>query len=260
MPWTADFAIDHNSLTVQVLDGSGGQATGQACSSAFERVINAAKHADAFSDLGRRPGEMYRIIGANDFTYLERSAASLFGIASQGAHMTAYRRTTSGLKIWVARRSSTVTYPNMLDNSVAGGVKAGQSPFDCIIEEADQEASLPTGFVRENAHPVGVITYMTQKKNTGLIRPDVLYVYDIELPEAMIPVPNDGEVAEFYLWDVGEINKAMLLDKFKPNCVLVMIDFYIRHGIITQENEADYIEIATRLRRRLLVPTMPEHR
>lgn len=35
----------------------------------------------------------------------------------------------------------------------------------------------------------------------------------------------------------------------------VLIDFFIRHGILTPENEPDYIEIVARLHRRFEFPT-----
>lgn len=35
----------------------------------------------------------------------------------------------------------------------------------------------------------------------------------------------------------------------------VLIDFFIRHGLLTPENEPDYIEIMARLHRRFEFPT-----
>jgi hypothetical protein len=42
-------------------------------------------------------------VGVNYPARLFRYAAPLFGIVSQGAHLTAYVRTSTGLKIWVPR-------------------------------------------------------------------------------------------------------------------------------------------------------------
>ncbi|RDL38764.1 Nudix protein [Venustampulla echinocandica] len=258
MPWTSDFIIDNNSRTVQLRGVSEGKDTASACNAAFQNTINIAID-KGLPMIQAKHSEMYKIMGANSFMYLERFTAPLFGIATRGAHMTAYVRTTDGLKIWVPRRSAHLfSYPDMLDTTVAGGIKADHSPFECILAEADEEASLPAGFVRQNARAVGVVTYVTRKEKSGLIHPDVLYVFDIELPETMAPKPQDDEVSEFYLWSVEEVKQAMLRREFKPNCSLVMIDFFVRHGIITQENEDDYVEIVSRLRRKLPVPTRPE--
>ena len=46
----------------------------------------------------------------------------------------------------------------------------------------------------------------------------------------------------------------MCRGEFKPNCALLMLDFFIRHGILTPENEADFDEIKSRLHRPLNFP------
>ena len=89
-----------------------------------------------------------------------------------------------------------------------------------------------------------------------MMQPEVQYVYDLELPEDTVPKPGDDEVEEFYLWSVEEVQEAMRKGEFKPNCALVVLDFLIRHGILTTESERDYIEIVSRLHRKLEFPTL----
>ncbi|KAL9085966.1 MAG: hypothetical protein Q9165_007328 [Trypethelium subeluteriae] len=262
MPWTSDFAIDHVARKVQVLDT--GSDPSVASISAFQKLIDSAIDQDIFSILHGQHSEMYRIIGANYPVRLERFASSLFGIISRGAHLTAYTRSTSGdIRIWVPRRSAHMfTYPGMLDSTVAGGVKAEDSPFDCIVHEADEEASLSEELVRRDAKSCGVLTYMGMSDpgsggEQGLVCPDLVYTFDIELEDGVVPKPRDDEVQEFYLWDVETVKQAMLRSEFKPNCALVMIDFFIRHGIIREDNEEDFVEIATRLHRKMPIATAP---
>jgi hypothetical protein len=50
------------------------------------------------------------------------------------------------------------------------------------------------------------------------------------------------------------VREALAEGQFKPNCAMVMIDFLIRHGILTVENEGNYLEILSRLHRRLEFP------
>jgi len=145
----------------------------------------------------------------------------------------------------------------MLDSSVAGGVKAEESPLECIVHEADEEASLDVEFVREHARAVGTVTHMFRSQRTGFVPPTVLYVFDIELPETMIPAPKDDEVEEFTLMGVEEVKQAMLGQEIKPNSVLVYMDFFVRHGLVAGESEEGYAEICGRLRRWLPVPTTP---
>jgi hypothetical protein len=46
----------------------------------------------------------------------------------------------------------------------------------------------------------------------------------------------------------------MVAGKFKPNCAIVLLDFFVRHGILTAENEKDYLQIVGRLRTPLPFP------
>ncbi len=36
----------------------------------------------------------------------------------------------------------------MLDNTVAGGITAGEAPFESMVRECQEEAGLPEAFVR----------------------------------------------------------------------------------------------------------------
>ncbi|EFQ34301.1 NUDIX domain-containing protein [Colletotrichum graminicola] len=262
LPWTSDFRVDHDGRRVYLLDttGKGDEDPGKACTAAFQRVVDAAIASESFPTLNKMHSEHFRIIGANHFVSIERFPAPLFGISSRGAHMTAFVRTGDEMKIWVPRRSAHLfTFPGLLDTTVAGGVKAEDSPFDCIVAEATEEASLPVDFVKKNARAVGAVTYVSMNQQKGTFFPTVLYVYDLELPESIEPVPGDDEVSSFMLMSIPQVKSAMLEGQFKPNCVLVMLDFFIRHNIITSENNDEYLEIVTRLRRQLPIPTSKEH-
>jgi hypothetical protein len=47
----------------------------------------------------------------------------------------------------------------MLDNTVAGGIPAGFSAFECITKEAMEEASIPESVVRKYARAAGSVSY-----------------------------------------------------------------------------------------------------
>ena len=265
MPWTSDFKISREpSRTIELLDNVEGKDTSSACSEAFSKVVNAAIDNDVFAILHKQHSEMSEFVGSNYPVRLERFTKPLFGIVSRGAHLTAYSMTPSGMKIWVPRRSAHLyTYPNRLDTTVAGGIKAGESPFETIVHEADEEASLPEDYVRRNALSVGVLTYISTSTEgdsgeCGLVIPDTVYVFDIELEKGLVPKPRDDEVKEFYLMSVGEVKEALAAGEFKTNSAVVMIDFFIRHGIITNENERDFTEIVMRMHRKLPFPTAPK--
>lgn len=263
IPWTSDFKITHEKpRRVDVLDSSDGKDTSAACNEAFAKVVAACQEKDLFNLKGEEYEE-FSIVGVKYPARLFRYAAPLFGIVSQGAHLTAYTRTSSGLKIWVPRRSPTIsTYPNKLDSTVAGGISAENTPFETIIREADEEASLSEDLVRRDIRSAGVLTYITLLENGqgevgGLVKPDMAHVYDMEVAEDVIPKPHDDEVKEFYLMTPDEVKTALLRQEFKTNSAAVMIDFFIRHGIITADNERDYPEMNMRLHRTLPFATAP---
>lgn len=88
-----------------------------------------------------------------------------------------------------------------------------------------------------------------------MLQPECQFVYDMEVDSSVKPKPNDEEVHEFYLWTVEETKDHLARGEFKPNCAVVLLDFFVRHGLLTAENEKNYIEIVSRLHRKLPFPT-----
>ncbi|ORY74523.1 NUDIX hydrolase domain-like protein [Leucosporidium creatinivorum] len=190
---------------------------------------------------------------------MERSACALFGVATFGVHMTAYiEEEGQPLKFWVPRRSATKqTWPSYLDNTVAGGISAGSTPYSTILREAIEEASLPPSFVASRIHGSSVLVY-NYRTADGWLQPEVQYVYDLRMDApregTVRPGVNDGEVQEFMLMDLGEVVDRMVKGEFKPNCAIVLLDFFLRHGYLTPENDSRFLEVAMRLRRTLALP------
>ncbi|KAK9479440.1 NUDIX hydrolase domain-like protein [Lipomyces japonicus] len=194
---------------------------------------------------------------------IERAACPLFGFVSYGAHLTAYipSTETSPLKIWISRRAATkATYPNMLDNTVAGGIAYPYGAFDTLVKESEEEAGYEPDFIRENAVNAGAASYYYVRTSlaggeSGWLQPEIEFCYDLKVNEnSPAPKPVDGEVSQFYLWDVDKVQEELRKGNFKPNTALITIDFLIRHGIITPETEPDYLEIVSRMHRRLEHP------
>lgn len=153
----------------------------------------------------------------------------------------------------------------MLDSAVAGGVKADDSPLDCMLAESDEEARLSPAVVAPRLRPAGVVTLANRNPRTALIHGEILYVYDLDLSPppgseagalGLVPLPgDDGEVEEFILMEWQDVVRRMKAGEFKPNVCAIMIDFFIRHGLVTPEVENQYVEICNRLRRKLPMPT-----
>lgn len=220
---------------------------------------------DTFKLLRGWRDELWPVYGRNGelLFSVERAAMGLFGTMRYGVHLTAYvvdRAAPHGLKMWVPKRSATKsTFPGMLDNTVAGGLMTGEDPLECVIREADEEASLPNEIVRHKAQCVGTITYIyitdeRQVGEGGFVHPECQWVYDLELPAEVTPQPRDDEVEEFFLCDVNKVKSDLAHGKYKNNCALVVLDFFIRHGILTQSDEGDLATIERRMHRDLPFP------
>ncbi|CUA69905.1 Thiamine pyrophosphokinase [Rhizoctonia solani] len=160
---------------------------------------------------------------------LERAACELFGFVTYGVHMTMY---TSDYRIWVPRRSKTKqTWPGFLDNSVAGGIPVGISPFESMIKECEEEASLAEDVARKHVKGVGAVSYFFQNSR-GNLQPEVEYVYDMLCPSAndpaFVPKPLDGEVESFELMNCEPVIEKMKAGEFKRNSALGSIDVTAR--------------------------------
>ncbi|GAA5882494.1 hypothetical protein JCM3774_006131 [Rhodotorula dairenensis] len=205
--------------------------------------------------------------GSNEAFRMERSACSLFGLTTFGVHLTAYvkEQDDKPMRIWVPRRSpNKQTWPSMLDNTVAGGITAGDLPRKSILRECAEEASLDPVFVAQRVRQTNVITYNSRTAE-GWLSPEVQYCYDLELPdpetelgarEGVIPTTNaaDGEVESFSLMTVDEVVQHMVDGHFKPNCALVLLDFFIRHGLLTAESDTRFLDIVSHLHRPMSFP------
>ncbi|KAI3396746.1 hypothetical protein diail_11708 [Diaporthe ilicicola] len=264
IPWTPDFRLTTSPRKeVRLLKREGTDRWQQACGEAIQELIDLARAKNVFARLGKKTQEQFPIVGANFDIGIERSAFSMFGIIGRGAHMTVYVRTDQGLKFWIPRRSATKsTYPGMLDQAVAGGVARGESPLECIIREAGEEAALSAEMIRENVVAAGTVTWfnISDEKaggEPGLMNPGILYVYDLEVGKDVTFEPVEDDIESFSLMGVDDVKESLRLGDFKPSCAMVMLDFLIRHGFVTAENEKYYDILCQRLHRQLPFRTTP---
>ncbi|KAH7035667.1 NUDIX hydrolase domain-like protein [Microdochium trichocladiopsis] len=262
-PIRGPVTVDREARTIHAFESSAGEARR---TETVGKVMAYWRDNDTFEVLRGWRDEPWPVYGSVDEVLysVERSGAGLFGVLRHGVHMMAYVLDNDGeghrMKIWISRRSPTKqTYPGMLDNTVAGGFMTGEIPFECMVREADEEASLPDALMRERCRHTGIVTYIhiTDERaggEAGQIYPEMQWIYDIELPPDVIPVPKDGEVAGFELMTVEQVQDELARGSFKPNCALVLLEFFVRHGILTRENEPGFDEIVARMHRALPLP------
>ncbi|KAJ1301227.1 hypothetical protein OPQ81_003636 [Rhizoctonia solani] len=201
---------------------------------------------------------------------LERSACELFGFVTYGVHMTMY---TPDYKVWVPRRSKTKqTWPGFLDNSIAGGIPGGMTPFESLVKECEEEGNIAEDIARKHLKTVGAVSYFFQNKR-GNLQPEVEYVYDMLCPSAddpaFVPKPLDGEVESFELMDWEVVIEKLKTGEFKRNSALVLVDFFIRHVIgdrslffIRHHPVSDHVQVHTLITLHFLSDnsTMPPRR
>ena len=170
-------------------------------------------------------------LGAPVVGRIDRGALPLFGLVAVGVHMNGLVRRADGLHLWTGRRAANKRLdPSKLDHLVAGGVPAGHSPQEALLKEAAEEASIPAALAAQ-ATQTGRILYALNRPE-GLRR-DVLYCYDLYLPESFEPSAADGEVESFTLMPLEEAFRIVRdTDDFKFNVALVLIDLFLRQGLI----------------------------
>ena len=164
-------------------------------------------------------------------TRIDRGAVPSFGIQAAGVHLNGLVRRRDGLHMWIGRRAmDKLLDPGKLDHIVAGGVPAGLDPAATLVKEAGEEAAIPPGLAASAVH-VGIIDYAMERPE-GLRR-DRLHCYDLMLPDDFTPRAADGEVEAFELWPLTRVAAAVHdTDDFKFNVNLVLIDLFIRQGLI----------------------------
>ncbi|SCV99326.1 LAFE_0A00694g1_1 [Lachancea fermentati] len=212
--------------------------------------------------------ESYAVyVRGKPYVLVERAASGLLGVVTYGAHVNGFVRDpiNGDIKLWIPRRSLTkATWPGMLDNIIAGGLGYPHGVYETVLKESMEEANLSKEIIEKSIKPVGVVSYFYFQNpdkllkfdtESSLITPEVEYLYDLELGPDIIPQPNDGEVESFQLLSLQETVTALKNGEFKPNCALITVEFLMRQGYITPENEPNYLRMMTKMHRSLPFPT-----
>lgn len=194
--------------------------------------------------------ELYAIapsFGDEPLALADRGLLPVLGFPAHGIHCNGYVVSEDHMKLWVGKRSSTThVEPGKLDHIVAGGQPYGLTLEENLAKEAKEEAAIPAPLLKA-AKRAGAIRYAKAEK-FGLRR-DTLFIFDLPLPADFTPRNTDGETESFQLLDTAEVRRIMeTSDAFKFNVPLVLIDFFIRHGLI-KPDEPGFAELAAGLRK-----------
>lgn len=185
--------------------------------------------------------EVYPQIGAESLLRTERAGFSLLGMVTHGIHINGYTLNSENKvdKMWFGVRPAyKKSFPGKLDQMVAGVMCIHDS---CMHETAVREGYEEAGLTYEDicrSTPCGSVSYFYRDQN--YVFPCVRYVLDLELPSDFTPENKDGDVESFVLLSVTEAKQALIDKKFRFSSALVLIHFFIRHGVITPDNEPRY--------------------
>jgi len=235
------FRVSHEAVTLaETIDGP------QAATEAFAEATDALIRAGAIK---LRRHERFAITdgwGGPLLFELERGAIEFFGAPAYAVQLNGWRPGDDGLDFWIAKRAQTKpTFPGKLDNIVAGGIGAGYTAWETLLKEAGEEAGMPRDLAAR-ARPTGALRF--RREMAEGMRDEVLFIYDIQTPADFTPRNTDGEVEDFRLLSARESLRLVRdTDDFMYDVNLVLVDFAIRHGLITPE-APDYLALVDGLR------------
>ena len=196
-------------------------------------------------------GELYAVRNhwsAKPAFRIDRALCPGFGLRAYGVHANGIVEKKNGPHLWIGTRAkSLLVEPGKLDNMVAGGQPAGLGLMENLIKECGEEAHIAPKLAR-TAKPTGVLNYCFESPQ-GL-RCDTLFCYDLVVPASFKPRASE-EISRFELMPMAKVLKLVgSTPRFKFNVTLVIIDFAIRRGVITPENEPDFERIVAGMHER----------
>jgi len=247
-PERAEVLLTHGSVFQLAASGVGMNAKLNTPAKRSRAVADIASELTRTGIFLKPRGELYAVKNR----WSERSAFNIdrafvpaLGLRAFGVHVNGVVQKRGSPHLWIGTRAkSLLVEPGKLDNMVAGGQPAGLGLMENLIKECGEEAHITPRLAR-TAKPASVITYSFACPE-GL-RVDTLFCYDLVMPAAVKPRPSD-EISGYALKALPEVLKLVrTTQRFKFNVGLVIIDFAIRCGLVTPENEPDFERIVAGL-------------
>ena len=229
----------------------------------IEDYFEESAHALSQKSFARAPNGEYckifyfgqSLIEESESFWVPRSILPYFGFRGLGVHLCAYRFDQGVPYFWLAKRANTGDdFEGLMDNSVAGGVaskdRTNVKPYDVMIKEAFEEASL-TSEQACSAMLLAELSYRHYRKIDDT-RCDTILCYALELPKDISCSVNDNEVMKFQLIDEQHLLELLESpNNFKFNCsvpwILLLLHLYTEKGVLKQE---DYITICSQFQGR----------
>lgn len=204
------------------------------------------------------------------FALVNRSIAPYLGIDSVGVHLNCYVCHNENANkpivhgVWLAKRAPTKSHhSNYWDPTVAGGQQAKLSLHENIVKEAHEEAGVPSEWLDSNTHQDKTVftdhtsdplTITTAKPDGSCLKRSIYYSFDLQVPIDWIPTAVDGEVSEFKLYSIQELEEELRCgNNIRPAMTSVLLDFMIRHDLWKENYEGELEELKNAMRRERMV-------
>ena len=150
---------------------------------------------------------------------VERAVVRPLGITTYAVHLAG--RAPDG-RHWVQQRSLTKPNdPGLWDTLMGGMVPACDSLAQALERETWEEAGLRMEQLMQLAHGGRVATRGPSDVPAGYVTEHIDW-YRCVVPEGVIPVNQDGEVAQFRLMDGEELRDRLQRDEFTLEAALVL--------------------------------------
>ena len=154
---------------------------------------------------------------------IERAAVRPLGIATQAVHLAA--RTADG-RHWVQQRSLTKSNdPGLWDTLMGGMVSSADTIQSALERETWEEAGLRLDQL-QNLVRGGVLAIRQPARDgngAGYVVEDIDW-FTCTVPNGVLPVNQDGEVAQFVLMTSDEVISAMQRGEFTAEAALILIE------------------------------------
>lgn len=154
---------------------------------------------------------------------VERAAVRPLGIATAAVHLVG--QTPDG-RHWVQQRSLKKSNdPGLWDTLMSGMVSAADTVESALERETWEESGLKMPSLQNLSYGGRITTRRPSAdgKGTGYVIENIDW-YRCIVPEGVVPVNQDGEVAQFRLMEAEELLAALQSGEFTTEAALVLVE------------------------------------
>jgi 8-oxo-dGTP pyrophosphatase MutT (NUDIX family) len=155
---------------------------------------------------------------------VERGAVRVLGITTRAVHLVGM---APDGRMWVQKRSQTKpNNPGMWDTLMGGMVSAADSLPQALARETWEEAGLDVATLTGLVHGGHVDFSLPSREGGGVgFMHERIDWFSAQVPPALVPNNQDGEVERFEAWTLDEVRQRMAQGLFTLEAGLVIAGF-----------------------------------